>query len=153
MFYRAVARPGKPAVFVPPPDEHFLHLSQARGAPAPAARCRIPDRPNAHDHTPTRPHAHGPTRAQAALAHDVPEGTRASLLVRFDPEEEPALLCTLTAGRLDTVALDQFLAHYAEFTVAGGAAIHLSGFAAAPAPAPRRSGGRRAARHGASFAG
>lgn len=91
MFYRAVVAPKKPAVFVPPPEEHMLHLSQA------------------------------------ALPHDVKEGTRASLLVRFDPNEEPAVLCTLCAGRLDTVALDQFFSHYCEFSVAGNATIHLSG--------------------------
>lgn len=65
--------------------------------------------------------------SQACLPHDAPEGTRASLLVRFEEGEEPAVLCTLCAGRLDTVALDQFVTHYAEFTVAGNATIHLSG--------------------------
>lgn len=93
MFYRAAVKPGRPAPFVPPPEEHMLHLSQA------------------------------------ALAHDVPEGTRASLLVKTGPEEAPALLCTLCAGRLDTVCLDQFFSHYAEFSVAGGATIHISGCA------------------------
>lgn len=65
--------------------------------------------------------------SQACLAHDVPEGKRASLLVRFDENEEPAVLCTLCAGRQDTVPLDQFFSHYCEFSVAGGATIHLSG--------------------------
>jgi hypothetical protein len=91
MFYRAAVAPGKPAVFVPPPEEHMLHLSQA------------------------------------ALPHDVPEGTRVSLMVRHGDDDVPALLCTLCAGRLDTVALDQFFSHYCEFTVAGNATIHLSG--------------------------
>jgi hypothetical protein len=95
MFYSATVAPNKPAVYVPPPEEHMLHLSQA------------------------------------CLAHDVREGTRVSLLARVGPGEEPALLCTLTAGRLDTVALDQFFAHYVEFTVAGNATVHLSGCARA----------------------
>jgi hypothetical protein len=95
MFYSAIVRPGKAAAYVPPPEEHMLHLSQA------------------------------------CLAHDVPEGTRVSLLVKSDRGEEAALLCTLCAGRQDTVPLDQYLAHYAEFSVAGGAAVHLSGWVGA----------------------
>jgi hypothetical protein len=92
MFYKAVVKPGgKPAVFVPPPEEHMLHLSQA------------------------------------ALPHDVPPGTRASLMVTPGRDEEAVVLCTLCAGGLDTVPLDQFFSHYTEFTVAGGAPIHITG--------------------------
>lgn len=91
MFYSGVVAPGKPAVYVPPPSEHMLHLSQA------------------------------------ALPHDAPVGTRVSLLVRLG-DEPPAVLCTLCAGRQDTIPLDQFLSGYAEFTVAGNATVHLSGY-------------------------
>jgi hypothetical protein len=42
--------------------------------------------------------------------------------------EEPVVLCTLCAGGLDTVPLDQFFSHYTEFTVKGGAPIHVTGW-------------------------
>ena len=85
--------------------------------------------------------------SQACLAHDAPEGARVSLLARLDADEQPAVVCTLTAGRQDNAPLDLFLSHYAEFSVAGrgGAngqppAVHLSGYFA-PAHEEASDGG------------
>jgi FK506-binding nuclear protein len=90
MFYGAVVKPGKPTVFVPPPEEHALHLSQA------------------------------------ALAASVKDGTRVSLLAKVGTED-PIIICTLCAGRSDTVALDQFFSEYTELTVEGKTEVHISG--------------------------
>lgn len=91
MFYGAVVKPDKGTVYVPPPEEYILHLSQA------------------------------------ALPATVKEGTRASVLVQI-ADEDPIVVCTLCAGRLDTVPLDQYISEYAEFTVSGKAEVHLTGY-------------------------
>lgn len=57
--------------------------------------------------------------SQAALPPSAKEGTRTALKVQLGPNEEPVILCTLTAGRLDTIALDQFITQYAEFVIEG----------------------------------
>lgn len=54
--------------------------------------------------------------SQAALSADVPDGTRVSLLAKLR-EEEPVIIATLTAGKLDSVPLDLFFEEYVEFSV------------------------------------
>lgn len=79
---------------------------------------------------PLVPHADGFSLhlSQASLAADVPTGTRASILVKLDPREEPVVLCTLCAGNQDTVLLDQFMTEYAELSVMGDVPVHLTGY-------------------------
>ncbi|KAF8059209.1 FKBP53 [Scenedesmus sp. PABB004] len=84
--------------------------------------------------TPLVPHSDGYALhlSQAAIHASAPEGARVSLLVRCG-EEEPLVLATLRAGVTDTVLLDQFLAEYAEVSVAGDAVpVHLTGYYSPP---------------------
>ena len=53
--------------------------------------------------------------SQAALLASVPEGHRVSLCVRHQ-DEAPIVVCTLVAGRLDSVLLDLYFSRYSEFT-------------------------------------
>lgn len=46
--------------------------------------------------------------SQVAIAPTVPEGQRVALVATTDPNDEPLILCTLTAGRVDTAPLDLF---------------------------------------------
>ncbi len=71
----------------------------------------------------------------AALPATVPEGKRVSLQLKDGAEDpHPIVLATLTAGRLDTVALDLFLDRYAEFSLVGfpNAELHLTGYYSPP---------------------
>lgn len=79
---------------------------------------------------PLVPHADGHALhlSQASLAADVKTGTRASVLVKLGPKEEPVIMCTLCAGSQDTVLLDQFMTEYAELSVKGSVAVHITGY-------------------------
>lgn len=60
--------------------------------------------------------------SQAALPVDAKDGSRVSLSAKMR-DEEPVIIATLTAGRLDSVPLDLFFEEYVEFSVqVGGAA-------------------------------
>lgn len=93
-FVGIVVKPGKAGVFVPPPENWNLHLSQA------------------------------------SLPATVKENTRVSVLAKANSEDDGVIICTLNAGKADSVPLDLFFDHYAEFTLLGASAgveVHLSG--------------------------
>ncbi|KAG2490536.1 hypothetical protein HYH03_010930 [Edaphochlamys debaryana] len=84
---------------------------------------------------PGKPHAFVPPPedwnlhlSQAALEPSVPEGKRVALAVKPDPQDDPIIVATLTAGRTDTAVLDMFFSQYAEFSVMGDYPLHLTGY-------------------------
>lgn len=76
--------------------------------------------------------------SQASLPATVKEGTRVSVKCKYgsgDESGEEVIICTLAAGKLDSVSLDLFFDRYAEFTLVGnaqGVEVHLSGYFSPP---------------------
>jgi FK506-binding nuclear protein len=68
--------------------------------------------------------------SQASLPATTKENTRVSILAKLNSEDPGVIICTLNAGKTDSVPLDLFFDRYVEFKVLGGAAgveVHLSG--------------------------
>lgn len=110
-FWGAVVKPGKPHAFVPPPEDWNLHLSQAsQGLNCCFVfACYIDAVQTLQglvltDKLPTLCR----DCSQAALEPTVKEGVRVSVAVKSDEKDDPIIVCTLTAGRQDTVLLDMF---------------------------------------------
>ncbi|KAI3430351.1 hypothetical protein D9Q98_004946 [Chlorella vulgaris] len=66
--------------------------------------------------------------SQACLSNKAKPGTKASLKVRVSDEGEQLLVCSLREGGTESIGLDLIFDQYTEFTVEGGAAIHLTGY-------------------------
>ncbi|KAL4449050.1 hypothetical protein ABPG77_007767 [Micractinium sp. CCAP 211/92] len=66
--------------------------------------------------------------SQACLSTKAKPGTKAALRVRVSEEGEPLLVCVLREGGTESVGLDLIFDQYTEFSVEGGAPIHLTGY-------------------------
>ena len=72
---------------------------------------------------------HAPVRpAQATLAMDAQPGQKVGLLAKVSEDDPGTLLCALREGGTESQSLDLIFDSYTEFSVAGDAAIHLSGY-------------------------
>jgi FK506-binding nuclear protein len=65
--------------------------------------------------------------SQACLAPDAPRGARAVVLLRVG-DADPLAVCSLREGAAENCNLDLILDQYTEFSVQGGAAVHLTGY-------------------------
>ncbi|KAL4422597.1 hypothetical protein ABPG75_008794 [Micractinium tetrahymenae] len=66
--------------------------------------------------------------SQACLSTKAKPGTKAALRVRVSEEGEPLLVCVLREGGTESAGLDLIFDQYTEFSVEGGAPIHLTGY-------------------------
>lgn len=66
--------------------------------------------------------------SQVCLAPGAAKGARATLLLRVGDAEEPLAVAALREGASESAALDLVLDHYTEFSVAGTATVHITGY-------------------------
>ena len=119
MFFGLECKPGRRTPYVPPPEDHRLHLSQATLGQDPKRDERVVLKLRCAP-------APAPAPAAGRLTAG-PPSLRAGCRVGSDGSKE-VYVCSFRGGQTESCGLDLILDEYAEFSVAGSTSVHLVGY-------------------------